>query len=95
MPDKDHIWSMSESENPAIKSPTPKSGRPRTNTDWWPKQLRVGSGTKGWAMLDNVPVWYELWRQLNGFPPSLYEEPLEDVLNKKIEDETQNMKKTK
>jgi hypothetical protein len=20
-------------------------------------------------MLNNVPIWYELWRQLNGFPP--------------------------
>ncbi|OXM53731.1 catalase/peroxidase HPI [Amycolatopsis thailandensis] len=30
----------SESENPAIDSPTPKSGgRPRTNKDWWPNQL--------------------------------------------------------
>ena len=30
----------SESENPAIESPTPKtSGRPRTNRDWWPNQL--------------------------------------------------------
>ncbi|WP_435154170.1 catalase/peroxidase HPI [Amycolatopsis sacchari] len=30
----------SESENPAISSPTPKSaGRPRTNRDWWPNQL--------------------------------------------------------
>ena len=41
----------------------------------WPRQLRIGSGTLGWVMLDNVPVWYELWRQLNGFPPSLYAEP--------------------
>src|SRR3954470_9808920 len=30
----------SESENPAIDSPTPKTGgRPRTNKDWWPNQL--------------------------------------------------------
>jgi catalase-peroxidase len=29
----------SESENPAIDSPTPKSGRPHTNQDWWPDQL--------------------------------------------------------
>ena len=43
----------------------------------WPAQLRMGSGTKGWVMLDSVPIWYELWRQLNGFPPSLYEEPEE------------------
>ncbi|MCK6616969.1 MAG: HlyD family secretion protein [Cyclobacteriaceae bacterium] len=49
----------------------------------WPKQLRLGSGIKGWVMLDDVPVWYEIWRQLNGFPPSLYEEPLDEVLQKK------------
>lgn len=41
----------------------------------WPIQLRMGSGTKGWVMLDNVKVGYEIWRQLNGFPPSLYEAP--------------------
>jgi catalase-peroxidase len=30
----------SESENPAIDSPQPKTGgRPRTNRDWWPNQL--------------------------------------------------------
>src|SRR3954463_3094613 len=30
----------SESENPAIDSPQPKTGgRPRTNKDWWPNQL--------------------------------------------------------
>ena len=29
---------MSESENPAIPSPTPASDRPRTNQDWWPNQ---------------------------------------------------------
>ena len=31
--------SVSESENPAIPSPTPKRTRPRTNRDWWPDQL--------------------------------------------------------
>jgi catalase-peroxidase len=31
--------SVSESENPAIPSPTPKRTRPRTNRDWWPNQL--------------------------------------------------------
>jgi catalase-peroxidase len=31
--------SVSESENPAIPSPTPTSTRPRTNRDWWPNQL--------------------------------------------------------
>lgn len=31
--------SGSESENPAIPSPTPAPNRPRTNRDWWPNQL--------------------------------------------------------
>jgi catalase-peroxidase len=30
---------MSESENPAIASPTAKPEKPRTNQDWWPNQL--------------------------------------------------------
>jgi catalase-peroxidase len=39
MPDtKDLTASVSESENPAIPSPTPKRTRPRTNKDWWPNQ---------------------------------------------------------
>jgi multidrug resistance efflux pump len=60
---------------------------PDQSDEAWPKQIRVGSGTKSWVMLDDVPVWYELWRQLNGFPPSLYEEPLgEKVKEKKVEE---------
>ena len=31
--------SVSESENPAIDSPTPATDRPHTNRDWWPNQL--------------------------------------------------------
>src|SRR5690349_18856576 len=37
--DKDATRSVSETENPAIPSPTPKRTRPRTNKDWWPNQL--------------------------------------------------------
>jgi multidrug resistance efflux pump len=54
----------------------------------WPKQIRNGSGTQGWVMLDDVPVWYEIWRQLNGFPPSLYEEPLDEYMEKGMEKKT-------
>ncbi|WP_298585032.1 catalase/peroxidase HPI [uncultured Kocuria sp.] len=32
----------SESENPAIEAPTPKTGQPRTVQDWWPNQLDLG-----------------------------------------------------
>ena len=38
----------------------------------WPKQVSVGSGAQTLALLDNVPVWFELWRTLNGFPPNYY-----------------------
>lgn len=38
----------------------------------WPEALRVGSGSISMVLLDNVPVWYELWRQVNGFPPNFY-----------------------
>ena len=37
----DKTQSTSESENPAIESPTPKPGRPLTNQDWWPNQVDV------------------------------------------------------
>ena len=43
----------------------------------WPIQLRQGSGVHGRVILNAVPVWYEIWRQLNGFPPSLEKEPKE------------------
>jgi membrane fusion protein, adhesin transport system len=38
----------------------------------WPDALRVGGGTYSMLLLNDVPVWYELWRQLNGFPPDYY-----------------------
>lgn len=38
----------------------------------WPEMLRIGSGADGIALLNDVPVWYELWRQLNGFPADYY-----------------------
>jgi multidrug resistance efflux pump len=39
----------------------------------WPKQISMGSGAKTLALLDNVPVWFEIWRTLNGFPPNYYQ----------------------
>ncbi len=44
---------------------------PDSNANPWPPQLRPGSGVNGWAMLSTVPVWYELWRQINSFPANL------------------------
>lgn len=45
---------------------------PDENDVPWPDLLRLGSGAYGIALLNNVPVWYELWRNLNGFPPDFY-----------------------
>jgi adhesin transport system membrane fusion protein len=39
----------------------------------WPTAIRVGSGAKTIALLEDVPIWYELWRQLNSFPPNYYQ----------------------
>ena len=47
--------------------------KPDTNEAEWPELLRIGSGAKGWVMLNDVPIWYEIWRNMNGFPPTIYE----------------------
>nr|WP_298993173.1 biotin/lipoyl-binding protein [uncultured Polaribacter sp.] len=39
----------------------------------WPKDIRAGSGAKTIALLEDVPIWFELWRQLNSFPPNYYQ----------------------
>jgi hypothetical protein len=38
----------------------------------WPAELRMGAGAQGMALLKEVPIWYELWRNINGFPPDYY-----------------------
>lgn len=38
----------------------------------WPDLLSVGSGVHAFILLKEVPVWYEVWRLLNGFPPDFY-----------------------
>jgi hypothetical protein len=43
-----------------------------TQTKSWPKNLKIGGGAKGIALLTDVKVGYELWRNINGFPPEYY-----------------------
>lgn len=38
----------------------------------WPRLLRMGGGANGIALLKDVPIYYELWRNINGFPPDYY-----------------------
>lgn len=45
-----------------------------STTKAWPEALRVGAGASTLIMLNDVPLWYEFWRKLNGFPPDFYEE---------------------
>ena len=45
---------------------------PNDDTNDWPESIRAGSGAYTIALLDDVPIWYELWRKLNGFPPNYY-----------------------
>ena len=49
----------------------------------WPKQVSIGSGAQTLALLDNVPIWYELWRTLNSFPPNYYQPQAEINKQKK------------
>jgi multidrug resistance efflux pump len=56
----------------------------------WPKGLRMGVATRGIALLNDVPLWYELWRKINGFPPNYYENPAE-----KSKDKTEKSNKVK
>jgi len=39
----------------------------------WPDQVKIGGGAQGISLLKNVPIWYELWRNINGFPPDYYQ----------------------
>jgi multidrug efflux pump subunit AcrA (membrane-fusion protein) len=41
----------------------------------WPNEdyVRFGSKARGWVLLEQVPVGYEIWRQLNNFPPEFVE----------------------
>ena len=45
---------------------------PDKNEAKWPKKISIGSGAQTIALLDNVPIWFEVWRTLNGFPPNYY-----------------------
>lgn len=46
--------------------------RPDLNDHHWPNALRVGGGAKAMILLNDVPIYYELWRKINGFPPNFY-----------------------
>ena len=47
--------------------------RPDPDDPPWPQDrfLRQGVRANAWVLLNQVPLWYEVWRKLNGFPPSI------------------------
>lgn len=49
----------------------------------WPKEIRLGAGASSMTLLKEVPIWYELWRQVNGFPPDYYKQNTSDTNVKK------------
>ncbi|RYX99502.1 HlyD family efflux transporter periplasmic adaptor subunit [bacterium] len=43
---------------------------PQKESDWPNiKYLRQGVRANGWIIINQVPLWYEMWRQFNGFQP--------------------------
>ncbi len=48
--------------------------KPEEDKKPWPTALRVGSGAQSIVLLKEVPIWYEVWRQLNGFPADYYKQ---------------------
>jgi multidrug resistance efflux pump len=56
---------------------------PDKNDYKWPSELRVGGGTNSMILLKDVPVWYELWRIINGFPPDFYKKSDVNATKKK------------
>ena len=56
---------------------------PDKKEDKWPAQLSIGAGAQTITLLDNVPVWFELWRSLNGFPPNYYKPSTKITIDKK------------
>lgn len=38
----------------------------------WPSQLKIGTGAQAILLINDVPIWYELWRNINGFPADFY-----------------------
>lgn len=56
--------------------------RGRLDEEWPnPRWLRQGARVKAWVQIQQVPLWNELWRRFNGFPPALPDEAPADIKN--------------
>ena len=73
--------------------PWPEQACAAETTELWPKVWpwktqacgRQGMKIMGWVILNRVPLWYELWRRFNLFPPDYQEgsPTLLDILSPK------------
>ena len=83
------VFSTFGGEIVAIESNVSVNGKFRvlvkedTNDRPWPKQLKIGTGAQGITLLKDVQVWYELWRNINGFPPDYYKKDESALKEKK------------
>lgn len=59
---------------------------PDESQNEWPNErfLRQGVRANGWVLLDKVPMWYEIWRTMNGFPPVVSTEEPKDSKKPKL-----------
>ncbi len=72
----------------AIESNVSKNGKFRVlvkevpGERTWPPQIKLGTGAQAIMLLKDVPVWYELWRNINGFPPDYYNHEKKEEVTK-------------
>ncbi len=61
---------------PTVDQVNRYNGDGLVNSPWPDKDrwLRQGTLTQAWFLLDEVPLWLEMWRQINGFPPLIIDE---------------------
>lgn len=54
--------------------------QPDLDDEPWPeaRYLRQGVRANGWVLLKEVPLGFEIWRQFNGFPPTINPKPEAD-----------------
>ncbi len=64
---------------------------PDTEEHPWPSAVRVGAGANNMLLLKDVPIWYELWRRINGFPPDYYKEVPKTSPNQPITEPKEEM----
>jgi len=71
---------VSDSENPAMPTPTVKDNRPRTNSDWWPNQPDVQVLTKPSRHADPLGADFDYKQAFAGLDVEALKQDLIDVM---------------